>query len=74
VGEAGSAVVCVFAVVVHLELAAGHLGDAVVDGLAGVYGRLQVGVLQRQQGARSLGTLITRPVVDEDAKVDGGGD
>lgn len=46
VSEAGGAVVGVLAVVVHLELAAGHLGDAVVDGLAGVYGRLEVGVLQ----------------------------
>lgn len=50
-GEAGGAVVGVFSVVVHLELTAGHLGDAVVDGLAGVNGGLEVGVFEGEHGA-----------------------
>ena len=73
VREAVGMVVAVLTVIVHFELTACHLGDAVVDGLAGVYGGLEVGVLEGQHGSAGLLGLVAGAHVDEDAKVHVGG-
>ena len=72
-GETRSAVIGVFAVVFHFELTARHLGDTVVDSLAGVDCSLEIGIFKGKHGSASLGSFVTRSNVDEDAKVDSGG-
>ena len=73
-GQTVGAVVAAFPPVVHLELTSGHLGDAVVHGLAGVDGRLEVGVLQGKHAATGFSSFVSGANVEEDADVDVGGD
>jgi hypothetical protein len=39
-------IVAIFTVVIHLEFATCHLGDAVVDFFTGIYGCFKIGVLE----------------------------
>ncbi len=53
-------------IVVHLHVAARHLDHAVVDGLVGVLQSLEVGILERKQGASGLIRLISGADINEE--------
>lgn len=67
--EAWSSIISIFSVVVHLELSAWHLGDAIVDCLTSVDGCLEVSILKREQCAWSLSSLIPCTVIYKDAQM-----
>ena len=73
VGQAVGMIVTILTIVFHLELTSSHLSDTIVDCLTGVDGSLEIGVFKGQAGSSCFRGLVSASNINEDAKVDVGG-
>ena len=73
VGQAVGMIVTILTIVFHLELTSSHLSDTIVDCFTGVDGSLEIGVFKGQAGSSCFWGLVSASNINEDAKVDVGG-